>query len=1020
MASTIKPTGIDISRSSTTMTATWKIGQAYTKQEYKYSFNGKYPKSVGTTDTLNGYVAIANGTTHSMTVTLPEASFFPTVTKTKCTKFTVQVRGYASSTGKWSAWTSVTYKFIIPNNATISRSGVDFTPMVDEAYTAGSGDPYLCDIEYETVISSVAKQASVKWSSAGKGNVAGTYQSGSCANGATVNCAYQSGYTTWFRCRPRGISGTAKAYTYENQMYTDPLAPTKVSASMVGTNITAKWVGHNTNENPTDNFEIYYAIDTPLADLACPAGATWVKGMGGIANTAKTATFAAAQRPGTDQALWVKVRSVYGAYTTDSDVVFCQGGVMASPTVVSCVVDTDNKSAALTWTDNSSVPDSKIAVVFSDGSVLGTFAHGTTSGSVTYKGTTDVQFGVYVFQGTTATKYSMKSETVFYAGADVPLAPTSFSCTGTAEDGTVSLAWTNAWTDADGTEISYADHADAWESTDEPTRYEIEDRKVRWNVASLDVGKTWYFKLRSIGEDSDGNTAYSPYSAMVSVDLASAPEKPELFVSDNVLDVDQTLTLTWAYTTTDKSDQASAIIYDQQTGATENFIGDGSTTAFALANVPSSITEITIDGSTTTAYTHSSGVITFSSAPGEGTSIVVEYEFSGTKTEIAHIENNSLTWSAVPGWDYGSTHDLSVICTSESGYASTESDAVTVLVAPKPVVNSIEGAISAGISSGVLTALPLTLNVTGAGTGGVTSILIERIGDYHMERPDESEMDGFDGETIFTISYSGEKTISITQDDLVGSFDDGAKYRLTATVTDEVGQSGTASYDFTVAWAHQASIPTASVSLSGLTATITATAPSTYLAGDVVDIYRLSVDKPEIIIKDGSFGTAYLDPYPAASGGYRCVHRTYNGDYIAGTDQAAWVDVSTSLSFDGLIIDFGNQQVSLPYNMALSNEWEKSFTETKYLNGHIAGDWSAGTSRRASITSTIASSDTDTVELMRDLAVYEGTCHVRTSEGSSFSADVQVTEGRESATHQITYSLTITRVDPEGYDGEEA
>ena len=1034
MATTVKPTGIEISRSGLTMAASWKVGQAYSKQEYKYTFDGKYPKAAGT-DTMNGYVALNNGVTHDMTVTIPTASLFPG-TKTKCSTFTVQVRGYATSTGKWSAWTSASYKFIVPNNAEVSKEKVfiepedpsddpvekvNFIPTVLTDYVVGKGDPDLRNIKWESVISSVVKQGSVKWSEGGKGNEPGSFRTGTCASGDSVQCDIEEGKTTWFRCISQGIAGAAKAYTYENQMKTDPLSPTGVTASMMGTNVTVKWKGHDTAENPTDTYEVWYAIDIPGVNLACPAAATWVRGASGINNKAKTATFSIAQRPGTDKCLWVKVISVYGEETAESDVVFAQGGKMAPPTMNSCQVDQANKSVTITFTDNSAVPDSKIAIIYSDGSVLGSFAHGSTEGSATFKGSDNVQFGIYVFQGSSPTKCNLRSDAVYSDGTNKPLAPTSVSCTGTAKDGTVSLSWTNAWTDADGTEISYADHEDAWYSTAEPTRYEINERKTNWNVADLETGKTWYFQLRSIGTDSSGNVAYSPYSTMISVDLASAPEKPELFASDNVIEADENLTLTWVYTTTDKTDQASAVIYDQPTGDTENFTGDGTTTEFALRNAPTSITKVTIDGEEeeSTGYSLSGEVVTFISAPADGAVIVIQYAFTGTKTVINTVENNSQTYSFTPGWNYGSTHNLSVVCTSKSGYMSAESDSLQILVAPEPVVNSLEGAIISGFTDGVLTALPMVLNITGAGTGGKTAIEIKRKGDYRMERPDGSEMDGFDGETIFTTSYDGEKEIEIGQKDLVGSLDDGAEYRLIAIVTDEVGQQAQKDFDFKVAWAHQASIPTATAAISDLTALITPAAPSTFLSGDVVDIYRLSIDKPELIVEGGSFGKTYRDPYPAYKGGYRCVHRTYNGDYITADDRAAWCDVYTNLIFKGLIIAFGNEQVQLPYNVSLDNQWTKEFTETKYLNGHIQGDWNAGTSRSTTITTDISSDDQETIEIMRELAVYEGICHVRTSDGSSFAADVQVSESRESTSHHTSFSLTITRVEAEGFDGEE-
>ena len=1019
MATTMPPTGLAISRSNDTISFSWKFGQTYDKQEYKYTFDGTYPKAAGTPATYNGYVALNNGTTKSEAVNIPTTALYPTGTQTKkCKTFTVQVRGHANSTNKWSKWVSQSYKFLIPNDAIVTREGMTVTPNVDTTYTAGKGDPYLSDIQYEMLLSSVVEQKNVKWSDTGKGTKPGSYTTGTLSNNEKKTLVSDTGWITWFRCRPRGITGDAKNYTYASAKNVTPIAPTAVKASMAGLNVTVNWTPHNTEQNPTDTFEIYYTIATPAAGGSCPSGATWTKGLGGINKKANTATFAAPQRPGTDKCMWVKVSAVYSPYTAESDVVFCAAGALAPPTVNSCVIDSGTKSAVLTWTDNSTIPDSKTAIVSSDGSILGTFAHGVTTGTVTYKGKGDIQFGVYVFQGTSATKYNMKSQTIYFTAVDKPLPPTSVSVSPTAQKGTVSLSWVNAWTDAEGTEISYADHEDAWESTAEPTKYQIEERKTAWNVAGLELGKTWYFKLRSIGIDEDNEKGYSPYSAMVSVDLASAPEKPVLFASDSVIDKNDTLTLSWAYTSTDNTDQENAFIYDQEVGRTDTFKGNGNTKTFPLSTTPTSIDSVTVDGTATSAYTRSGANITFTTAPAAEAAIVVQYTFTGAKTQIQLIESNALTWSGVPEWRYGSAHNLSVVCKSKSGYISPESDPVQVLVAPAPVINSLDSAISAGIVGGILQSLPLTLTITGAGTGGTTGITIERVGDYHMERPDESQMDGFDGETIYSTSYQGERTITIKQEDLVGSLDDGAKYRIRAKVTDEIGQSSEAEYPFTVSWSHQATAPGATVSLEGLTALISPTASSASVtAGDLVDIYRLSIDKPELIIKGGTYGKTYLDPYPSHSGGYRCVCRTTNGDYIGADNKAAWFDVAHNLKFSGLIIDFDGNQIQLPYNVSLQNEWAKDFKETKYLNGHVQGDWNAGTSRSTAIDTLVSTSNKDTIEMMRDLATYEGICHVRTYDGSSFAADVQISESRGSNEHSVTFNMRITRVDSEGFDG---
>ena len=67
----------------------------------------------------------------------------------------------------------------------------------------------------------------------------------------------------------------------------------------------------------------------------------------------------------------------------------------------------------------------------------------------------------------------------------------------------------------------------------------------------------------------------------------------------------------------------------------------------------------------------------------------------------------------------------------------------------------------------------------------------------------------------------------------------------------------------------------------------------------------------------------------------------------------------------------------------------------------------------------ISLTDADEIEAMRRLAAYPNICHVRTPDGSSFAADVQVSEERPrtSGKYIANYSLTITRVDSQMFDG---
>lgn len=326
-----------------------------------------------------------------------------------------------------------------------------------------------------------------------------------------------------------------------------------------------------------------------------------------------------------------------------------------------------------------------------------------------------------------------------------------------------------------------------------------------------------------------------------------------------------------------------------------------------------------------------------------------------------------------------------------------------------------------------LKSTPLRVTVTGAGAGGRTTITVERAEDYQIDRPDETDFYGFEGETIYSRTFMGEAEDSIQLSELVGSLDDGASYRIIASVQDGLGQSSTTEQTFVVHWSRQAKMPSATVVVDNENYICKMIPAATNPAsGDTCDIYRLSVDRPELIYPNATFGETYVDPYPAIGefGGHRFVYRTANGDYITNDDRIAFYDTRAeqgdTIESDYTIIDFAGGRILLNRNLDIGNKWKKDFEETQYLGGSVQGDWNPAVSREASV-NTVAVSilDQETIQMMRRLAVHAGVCHVRTSDGSSYNADVQVSDkyNHSNGRNVIEYDLSITRVDPETYDG---
>jgi hypothetical protein len=312
--------------------------------------------------------------------------------------------------------------------------------------------------------------------------------------------------------------------------------------------------------------------------------------------------------------------------------------------------------------------------------------------------------------------------------------------------------------------------------------------------------------------------------------------------------------------------------------------------------------------------------------------------------------------------------------------------------------------------------------------GDTTSLIIERSADFQIEQPNEKTLNGYEGEAIVVQSMNGSGTFTIDETDLIGRFNDGASYRIIATVQDGLGQSATAdTITFLVRWAHQALIPNGEVSADTdhMVTIIKPIAPAGTEDGDTCDIYRLSVDRPALIYEGARFGEQYVDPFPTIgeNGGHRIVFRSKDGDYITADETMAWTDFGEDdgdfLPNGSTIIDFGTGRVNLDYDLDLSSDWAKDVEVTNYLGGSVQGDWNPAINRSGKVSAIVPLADVDTIEGLRRLADYPGICHIRTNEGSSYPADIQLSESinKDSGHKVASFDISITKVDPESLDG---
>lgn len=999
MAMTAYPTGLSIKRNGMQFIAGWK------KQARNHDAGQSFQwyRDINAQWTEGPYVLPVEASATELTVTLRAADYYPYVPERRLTRFFFWIRGRQGPDNDgyydWSYFNATDLILATPAapklKAEPDRTNNNITNFEWNADISDNDNAPFTDIEWQSMLVADCNSADgskLTWDESASGWQTGTsYSEEDNVDITESTSVIQSGsHTRWFRARSRGPVGPS-AWVYTKRVFAVPNTAiiTEASAEISGTTarVMVSWSVKADMAHPIDTATVQYLIEEPAAGREVPSGASWRDGSS-TAYTSGTDKIACAidDAPAEDQCLWVRVVTIHGTDTTYSDPMLVYMGPLSEPSSVTVSTNDSTYRATITAENNSEVPDSFLEVVFRRSSqpsrdyVCGIIPHGSMSVTVqcpNWSQEDAIAFGVRAVQGSYEAKTRADGVTQYtvianmtskyvWNGGTVPQAPGDVAAVRSETAGEVIVTWDWPWEEADTAELSWASNPNAWESTDGPETFTINSMyAAKWRVSNLETGQQWYFRVR-LGKTEDEVVTYGPYSDIVTVLLSDAPDVPVLSLTSAVITKGGPLSASWGYVSNDGTPQAYAEL--------------------CLA---------TVNGSTIT-----------------------------LSDPIAHTETAQHVEIDTSEWDEGSTYYLCVRVVSKSGQWSEWSDPVAVSVAD-PVTcsvstNDLPITALTDRTARVLSEMPLELTVTGAGTGGQTAVVIIRAEEYHMIRPDEKVQDGFDGETIVSYSQTGEAPITITEDMVIGRLDDGASYYLLAMASDENGQSATVRLPFEVHWAHQAEIPTVTCQVEDEIAKITATAPAGYVSGDVCDIYRLSADKPQQIIKGGSFGVTYVDPYPNIGNyGYRVVDRTSNGDYITADERPAWADVSGGIEEYSIIVDFNGERIILPYDIDLSNGWMKDFQVTNYLGGSQKGDWNPAVTRTGTYSVALfAGEDDEMIEGLRNLADYPGICHIRTPEGSGFACDIQVSEQKfHDSWEQVIFTLEVTQVDTETLDG---
>ena len=218
---------------------------------------------------------------------------------------------------------------------------------------------------------------------------------------------------------------------------------------------------------------------------------------------------------------------------------------------------------------------------------------------------------------------------------------------------------------------------------------------------------------------------------------------------------------------------------------------------------------------------------------------------------------------------------------------------------------------------------------------------------------------------------------------------DGGTYTVDVQTEEPVAglRSETAQCAFTVAWAHQAPTPdsvTVAVDVSSRSATLTFGQSTGWAAGDAYDLYRSNDTGFELCLADIAAGSTVTDMFaPFGEREYRVACRTADGD-------VAFDDFAYSLPVKAMRFDWPGGSVELPYNVELSDSYEKSFEARDHVDGTVNGYYDRAVHRTGSYQASVVKADSGTISSLRALGEHPRASFCRTASGSAFQCNADL------------------------------
>lgn len=550
------------------------------------------------------------------------------------------------------------------------------------------------------------------------------------------------------------------------------------------------------------------------------------------------------------------------------------------------------------------------------------------------------------------------------------------------ESAVVQLGWDDGSVPSGttaGTELTWAEDEYAWQSTAMPSSYEVTldegpithegttyPGSAKIYIRNLKQGTKYYVRARRYYE-TDAGITYSTYAGPKALMPVTAPRNVTL-TAPAFIPRGDSLAVSWGF-----DSEAPQTSWNLLKGTITSTVDDTQT--------PPVVTE-----------TFTPELTIASGEDALGSYIIDADRLSGLLMITDEDGNPVLDADGNPTYE----DSIALAVEVSTGGDVARSTGYTVKMADKPELTIT--------TPETLTAQPLSISAECNEPCEVALVVTSHgiQGDY----PDGVHTQ-VEGDTVFSDVFMPEWVAGIdtytAQIALPTGLDfyDGATYAIACVATS--GESGLSSdrqeAAFSVAWAHQASIPPDTITVTPndvtdeegfrrLYAEIQLVAPAGAAETDLYDVYRVTADGPYLIARDVALDglvTDYYAPYGDGEHAYRVALRTADGD-------VEWTDYPYELACNVLRIDFNSQYIELPWNLTVGDAYTKDFEARAHLGSDTPqGYWNENITRQASFsTDVLRIQERSQIDTLHALARYAGSAFVRTPNGSAYQANIDV------------------------------